>query len=304
MMQSIPANYLIGIIASLGTAVLFAITNVFYKKLDDRVSTLEIVATRAWVSLPFAAIFVLPLFNADGFVMTTEALLIHAFSMFVGIVIGDVLYFMSQSRIGVSRALPITASYPLMVYILAAVFVDELVLPSRVLGIFMVVGGVGLIAYDQNRQSQDVIDTDRRNILLGFAFALLTIVAWALSDVALQVGLVDIDPLDANFVRMALGSTFLLPALPYSKKRGTSLRNPKLLSTMLLLGILGYGLPMLLMTYAVDIVGATVNSVMLAAAPLIGAPMSIFYLKEKATISVVIGTLLAFVGVVLVILVL
>jgi len=60
---------------------------------------------------------------------------------------------------------------------------------------------------------------------------------------------------------------------------------------------------MLLMTFAVDIVGATVNSVMLAAAPLIGAPMSIFYLKERVTMSVVIGTLLAFFGVILVILI-
>jgi drug/metabolite transporter (DMT)-like permease len=303
-MQSVPANYLIGIIASLATAALFAITNVLYRKLDDRVSTLEIVATRAWVSLPFAAFFVLPMFNADGFVMTTEALLIQAFSMFVGIAIGDILYFMSQSRIGVSRALPITASYPLMVYVLAVVFVDELVLPSRVIGIFMVVVGVGLIAYDQNRESIDLFDADRRSVLLGLVFALLTIVAWALSDVSLQIGLVGVDPIDTNFVRMALGSAFLLPALPYSKKQGTSLKNPRLLSIILLLGILGYGLPMLLMTFAVDIVGATVNSVMLAAAPLIGAPMSIFYLKEKATISVVIGTLLAFAGVVLVILIL
>ncbi len=302
-MQSIPANYFIGIIASLATAALFAITNVLYRKLDDRVSTLEIVATRAWVSLPFAAIFVLPMFNADGFVMTTEALLIQAFSMFVGIAIGDVLYFMSQSRIGVSRALPITASYPLMVYVLAVVFVDELILPSRIIGIFMVVVGVGLIAYDQNRESVNLIDADRRTVLLGLVFALLTIVAWALSDVSLQIGLVGIDPIDTNFVRMALGSTFLLPALPYSKKRGTSLRDPRLLSIILLLGILGYGLPMLLMTFAVDIVGATVNSVMLAAAPLIGAPMSIFYLKERVTMSVVIGTLLAFFGVILVILI-
>ena len=118
-MQQIPADYFIGIMASVGTAALFAISSVFIRKIDDRVSTLEIVATRVWISLPLAALFLLPPFNPNGFVMTIDALIIHAFSMFVGMVIGDALYFASQSRIGVSRSLPIASSYPLMVYILA-----------------------------------------------------------------------------------------------------------------------------------------------------------------------------------------
>jgi len=53
----------------------------------------------------------------------------------------------------------------------------------------------------------------------------------------------------------------------------------------------------------VDFIGATVNSVILAAAPLVGTPISIAVLDEKAPRLIVAGTILAVLGVALVVLV-
>lgn len=289
-------------LASISTAALFAATNVVYKKLGDRISPLEIVITRSLISLPLAVVLILPPFNPDGINLTLDGFLFLAFSMVIGLVIGDLLYFESQERIGVSRAFPISASYPLLVYLLAALFLNEPVIPTRVLGAIMVILGVGLITRDQHKQAKNSIE-DREKIIIGVVLALITFVAWALSDVTLQVGLVDIDPLDANFIRIIIGVVVFLPAMPHSGRDSALRTDRKLLGIVLLTGFIGFGVTLVLFTYAVAFIGATVNSVILAASPLVSTPISIAVLDEKATGHAMAGTILAFLGVILVVLV-
>lgn len=302
-MQAISGVYVLGVMAAIATAVLFASTNVVYKKLGDRITTLEIVATRTFVSLPLAVILVLPPFNPDGIFLTVDGFIILALSMIIGLVIGDFLYFESQERIGVSRAFPIAASYPLLVYLLAAMFLEEPVYPSRVVGAIMVVVGVGLITHDQNVQAKNSLDEDRRKIIIGVAFALITFFAWAISDLTLQVGLQDIDPLDANFVRMLVATFIFLPVIPKSGGESQLRTDRRLLAIVLLTGFVGFGITLVLFTFAVAYIGATVNSVILAASPLVGTPLSIAVLDEEAPKLIIAGTLLAVFGVALVVLV-
>jgi drug/metabolite transporter (DMT)-like permease len=301
--QAISGVYVLGVLAAIATAVLFASTNVVYKKLGDRITTLEIVATRTFVSLPLAIILVLPLFNPDGIFLTFDGVIILAISMIIGLVIGDFLYFESQERIGVSRAFPIAASYPLLVYLLAAMFLEEPVYPIRVLGAIMVVVGVGLITHDQNIQAKNTLGEDRRKIIIGVAFALITFVAWAISDLTLQVGLQDIDPLDANFVRIIVATLIFLPAIPKSSGKSQLRTDRRLLAIVLLTGFVGFGITLVLFTFAVAYIGATVNSVILAASPLVGTPLSIAFLDEEAPKLIVAGTILAVLGVALVVLI-
>lgn len=295
--------YVLGVLASIATSILFASTNVVYKKLGDRITTLEIVATRTFVSLPLAVILVLPPFNPDGIFLTVEGVVILAISMIIGLVIGDFLYFESQERIGVSRAFPIAASYPLLVYLLAALFLAEPVYPLRVIGAIMVVVGVGLITHDQNIKAKNSLDEDKRKIIIGVLFALITFVAWALSDLTLQVGLQDIDPLDANFVRIIVATFIFLPAVSKSGGKSQLRTDRKLLAIVLLTGFVGFGVTLVLFTFAVSYIRATVNSVILAAGPLVGTPISIAVLHEEAPKLIVAGTVLAVLGVALVVIV-
>ncbi len=294
-------EYLLGVVAAFTGAILFAVTNIMYKKLSDRVSIVDIILTRAWISIPLAILLILPPFNPEGFVITQSGVIVLTFSMFVGMILGDTFYFMSQNRIGVSRAYPIASSYPLLVYLLAAMFLGEPVILSRVVGVILVVIGVGLIGFEQKRNDPKGDIGSKSVRMLGFILALLTIVTWSLSDVTLQVGLVDMDAIDANFVRILVGSLMITPGIIYRKETREWTRNRRLLTTLLITGFLGYGLTMLLMTIAVSYIGATVNSVILAAAPLISTPVSILFTDETTNMLLVIGTLLSFVGVVLVV---
>jgi transporter family protein len=62
------------------------------------------------------------------------------------LVIGDTLYFRSMDLAGVSWALPVASINPLWAVILAAVFVDEPLTWSLVLGALLVIGGVILVS--------------------------------------------------------------------------------------------------------------------------------------------------------------
>lgn len=281
--------------------ILFGLTNVVYKAHSKEVGVLEISNTRVWISLPLAALLVFIPIRATSFSMTIQAAIPLSISMIIGIVMGDAAYFMSQNRIGVSRAFPIAMSYPLLVYALAATYLSEPVLPFRVLGALLVVAGVGLIARTGGQRQEDPVVDNRRKAAVGIALALVTSVLWAVGEVVLQFGLTTVDAVDGYFVRMLAGSLFLLPTLPFSLSR---VRRPgrRLLVMLLVTGLIGMGFSMALGTFAVKYVGATVASIIVASAPLFTTPLSVFYLGEQVTKPVVVGTLMTFMGIVLVIL--
>lgn len=295
-------TYLIGVVAAVVAAFLFAATNVIYKKLDKKVSVLEIVATRMWVSLPLATILILPSFYQNGVELASTAVFVLFISVLTGMVIGDGCYFLSQVKIGVTKAYPIAMSYPLLVYMLAAIFLEEAVIISRILGAVMVVLGVSLVARIQERDVHSASENKSQIPLYGFILIMITIIAWAISDLTLQVGLGDVDPLGANFVRISFGSAILLPVGPYSMKRGSFLTDKRLLGIVIGTGLIGFTLPILLMTFSVDFIGATVTAIIMAASPMFGTPLAVIYLKERVTRSIGVGTLLIFIGVLLVVL--
>ena len=116
-MQLILEPYVLGVISALIVTLTFAVSNILYKKMSEDISVMDIMFTRMWVSLPVAYLFAVISSGSFTFTVPTAALFPLIFSMIIGLVIGDAMYFVSQERIGVSRAFPITMSYPLLVFI-------------------------------------------------------------------------------------------------------------------------------------------------------------------------------------------
>ncbi|MHA2143797.1 MAG: EamA family transporter, partial [Candidatus Thorarchaeota archaeon] len=202
-MQTGTEIYTIGVLSALGATLFFGVTNVIYKKLDKDISALNITFTRIWVSLLPAYFFAVISAGTIEFEVPPQSMLPLAISMILGIVAGDTVYFLSQERIGVARAFPIAMSYPLVVYLLAALFLDELVIIQRVVGAVLVVVGVAAIA--RTERSDDISATtlaDIRRKRIGVLLAFLTVCLWALSDVIFQFGLSSIGAAEANFFRM------------------------------------------------------------------------------------------------------
>ncbi|TFG30515.1 EamA family transporter, partial [Candidatus Thorarchaeota archaeon] len=291
-MQTSLGPYIIGILSALAATVLFGVTNVIYRKIDNEISVLDIAITRIWISLPLSFLFAATAIGSVNFAIPSEAVLPLGISMIIGIIIGDTMYFLSQERIGVARAFPITMSYPLVVYLMAAIILEEPVILQRIIGAFTVIIGVVFIA--RAKQSDMPNETQRwnaRDRRIGFALAFLTILAWAVGDIIFQVGLITTEAAEANFFRLLVASIILIPVFMISLRGNRKLPSRRISSIALIAGLFGIGFSLIGYSYAVKLVGATVTSILVASAPMITAPLSAVYLNEDVNKYVAFGTL-------------
>ncbi len=303
-MQLILEPYILGVISALLAMLFFAVTNIFYKKMSESISVMDIMFTRMWVSLPVAYLFAVAASGSITFTIPVESLFPLIFSMVIGIVIGDAMYFYSQERIGVARAFPISMSYPLLVYFLAALFLDEPVIPQRVLGALIVVTGVILIARAEQNETANSSRWSERDLRLGLILSFLVLLCWASSDVIFQYGLGGVPPAEANFYRMLAASLLLVPVFLFSLRGERTLPTKHATAVALAIGIVGLGLSLVVYSYAIKLVGATVTSLIVASAPMLTAPLSAIYLNEDVNRQVVVGTVLTIIGVLMVVIIL
>lgn len=304
-MQIASDSYILGILFALAATIFFGVTNVVYKRMSDDISVMDITFSRIWVSLPLSYLFAVMSAGSYQIVIPTEAMFPLAVSMILGIVLGDTMYFLSQERIGVTRAFPISMSYPLLVYLLTAYFLGEPVIIQRILGAIIVVVGVGLVARASQKESPNSLarwsDSDRN---IGLILAFLTLISWALSDAIFQFGLINVGAAEANFFRMIFASIVLVPFFLVSVRKGRPLPNRRVLVFASLAGLVGIGLSLIAYSYAVKFLGATITAVIIASAPIFTVPLSAIFLHEDVNRRVTIGTLMTILGIILVTLIL
>ena len=301
-MQISPDPYVIGVLCALAATILFAITNVIYRKIDNEISVLDIVITRIWVSLPLAYLFAVGTTGTIFVSVPPESMFLLTLSIIFGIVIGDTTYYFSQKRIGVARAFPIVMSYPLVVYLMAALFLDESIILQRMIGVIIVVLGVAMIA--RSEHADDNVQNERwtvRDRKIGFVFAFMTIIMWAASDVIFQFSVTSVGAAEANYFRILIASIIFVPIFIFSLRGGRRLPSRRISGIAMVTGLLGFGLSLIFYSYAIKLVGATITSVLTASAPVITAPLSIIYLREDVNKIVGIGTILTIIGILLVV---
>jgi len=120
-------------------------------------------------------------------------------STLCSMVIGDSLYFLAASRIGVARALPIASSFPLLTTLGAVVLLDEVLTLPLLLGSTMVVTAVALIGGERARDGG-------RNDVVGLLLAGLATCMWAGSGLFLGPALRLLDPIAGNMIRFSLAT--------------------------------------------------------------------------------------------------
>lgn len=293
--------YVFGVLSALAATVFFGATNIVYLRMSKDIGVMDIMFTRIWVSLPLAYVFAVGSLGTFDLTIPANAMLPLALSMVLGIMIGDGMYFLSQERIGVSRAFPIAMSYPLLVYLLTSLFLGEPVFLQRIIGAVIVVGGVGLIARAGQNDNQGESKWTKRDIQIGFILAISTALCWALSDAVFQFGLISVGAAESNFFRLLVASAILVPIFFISLKGSRKLPSSRTTGMALLTGLIGVGLSLIAFSYAVKFIGATVTAVVIAAAPVFTAPLSALYLGEDVNRHVILGTLLTIIGVFLVV---
>jgi len=290
----------IGILIGLFTSLLWAVSTNVYKSQSNEATPLAISALKMWAALAVMSVIVILPFRTTPFYMPLDSLIFLVLSVTIGLVIGDSIYLISQERIGVSYAYPIANTYPILTYIIAIFLVNETVLLSRFLGIIVAVIGIALISRAQaaNAESSGAMKFDA----LGIGVSFLAAICWASGTVLLQMGVTNIDPIDANFVRMLFGGAIFIPVFLGLVKRGMPLPTRKATKIVLAAGFLGMTIGSLLYTFTVKLIGAAIAALLGSMSPLFAVPISVFFLKEKFSPKSLVGAVLTVLGVMLVVL--
>lgn len=302
-----PELFLTGFIMGILGAALFGVSNVVYKSQSAEIQPLAINAFKMWIAFPVIAIVVLFFLYPTGFNVPLASIPFFAASIILGAGIGDLFYLTSQSRIGVSRAFPIAMTFPIITYSFSIFILNEPFLITRLVGAILAVFGISSITLEQARQETDSSKSTDSKLsirwdIIGVLLAICAALSWSTATVILQVGLIGADPIDANLIRIVIGSLFLLPLFFLARQRGMPMPTKRATKYVVIAGFFGMGLGSILYVNAVFFTGAAVTSVIAATAPLFALPFSIIFLKEKITPLILLGTILTVAGVWLVVL--
>ncbi|NHK31047.1 MAG: DMT family transporter [Asgard group archaeon] len=327
------SNYF-GELAAIAGAICFGVGNVIIKSQGNKIKPIAINAIR----LSFSAIFYFILIMATRKLGTTfslywkSALLIVGGTL-MGIIIGDVIFYLSQQLIGLSRAYPIALSYPLLTYLIGIIFSFESYNKFRIQGVILVILGVYLVSSSNENQLEKLTNDEynrtinpyssitsdeennkliwikkeekaKRNIILGILGSLTTAVCWTIGTIMMDQGLSEeISGLSANAFRMiCIAPVAMSVFLAGNRGKMKSKFSKKGIALVLLAGIIGNTLGSLLYIFALSFSEASTTAAITAASPLIATPLSVIFLKEKVSLLLILGTLLTMCGIWLIIL--
>lgn len=227
------------------------------------------------------------------FTIDLATIAVMGLSSVLVLALGDSLYFFGLKTIGVTKTVPITYSYSILVVLLSILVLGEEITSQIIFGTAAIILGVWLVAnkaLDRTRKSN--------SSLSGVLACLGTTVCWGFGVVLFKILLDNNDP----FVLTAGRMFFLLPTLAIlstishvgasSNRRWTKTQ----LTLALLSGLVALGVGDTLLYFGLDSANMNIVAPLTSTTPIFSAIIAILFLGEKVSIKVVIGTLLVTVG--------
>lgn len=294
----------VGAAAALGAAAFWALTNLILREQIGKLGGATAQTWRTAVStLVFIPIFLLLREPGDLAAIPGRTIGVLLVSVLLSMVIGDILQFTAVRRLGVSLSLPISSCYPIFTLIIAAIFLSEALTPRAIGGALLVIVGVILVALPRRALAEDgqvgqtaLTSGHWVGVACAFAAAICVAFATTLTRVAIE----DIDILAANLLRLPF-SAALCGVISTVERRQPPWRVERRgILPLCLAGLTGLASGLCYL-YAIKAVGASTTATLNAAGPIFGLFGAVVFLRERPTRRSVIGTLTAFVGIVLVV---
>lgn len=293
-----------GYFAALGTSILFALTSTMFTLAGRKVGAPVVNRTRLLLALLFISVlhtllFGLP-FPANG---TVESWFWFGVSGLIGLAIGDAFLFQSFVMVGPRLGMLMMALAPVLSLLFAAIFLQEVLSPQQVLGVFITVIGIGWVVTDRNESKR--IQIDKRVYFLGLACGFGAAVGQALGLVLAKVGLEGgMDPLSGLWIRIFVAGLIIWV---YTIFRGKALlgfrmlrEKPEAMKFMLVGAFAGPFIGVWLSLISVQTAPVGIASTLIALTPIFLLPISLWVFKDPLTFRSVVGTLIAIVGIALI----
>lgn len=295
----------LGELAAVGSALLWALNSVLVRPLAQRLPALRITAlqylasaacmlTAALLLGKLGLVFQIPLPQVLGLV----------FAALCGMGVGDTMYVRALSTAGVSLSYPVSqASYVLCTFALSLLLLAEPITMKTVAGAALLLAGVWALSRAASgspaRSDGGVVTAVRvRNGLIAAGFAGL---CWAATTTVLKLSITDIDLVAANSVRIPMVALALnaVAVGRYGAGLGPVTRVDR--RVIVLAGVVGMWCSSMLFVYAIDQAGAAKTAVLSSTSPLFASVLAVVFLKERLTAWVGVGTVLAVLGMVVVV---
>jgi uncharacterized membrane protein len=291
---------MIGEIAALIAALCWAASAVLYKRVLSNVGYLAANLVRSAFAVLFL-LFMLPMSQFQSSAITLGAFTLLVFAAFTNLVIGDTFYFFGLKKAGVSRAQPISSTYPLYAMFLAALFLNEALTYAVIIGTPLTVVGIIVVSWTRNKKNDG--DKNGEGSLKGVAASIVAALFWSVGLVSYKMALSmgSIDLIYATFIRTSATIPFLLLAV-IAGRETKQLRKLQKKDTIMLAvaGILALGLGGILLFVSLSLIAASRAIPLSSVSPLLSLLLASLYAGEKVTAKVVVGTVLIVMGVVLV----
>ena len=262
---------------------------------DKPTLTFNLVRSISVTLYSFLLLFVLGKWSSF-FAIDLATMAIMGTASILVLVVGDTLYLLGLKTIGVTKTVPITYSYSILVIFLSILFLGEEITSKIILGTTAIILGVWLVAnkaLDKNQESN--------SSMIGVLASLGTAICWGFGVVLFKLVLNNNDP----FVLTAGRMIFLLPTLAIlstisqvrksSRKRWTKNQ----LALALLSGLLALGIGDTLLYLGLRSTNINIVAPLTSTTPIFSAIIAILSLGEKVSRKTVIGTLLVTVGTIL-----
>ena len=294
---------ILGILAGVGSAALWAVTSSLMAASAPRVDTLSMNAIRyIWGTI--AVLMLAAIGNSLGYIrfMEIEIVLALIISSVIGLVIGDSVYVGALRRLGLTRAFTVSLGvFIVLTYLLAIFWVDEKVTLWAAGGTVLVLIGVYSVANLNKEGHTQEINPLKNESKRGWGLLLLASLLWAIATVWLRDAANGEDVLAVAALRVPAAGVVLMGLATISqrsdlRRRAISKRDH---SILFFAGILGAGAATILFIFAIQEVGAGRAAVTTAIAPIFAVFLGVVFLKEKLNKKILIGVLVASAGIIL-----
>ena len=293
-----------GAAVALATAIFAASTSLILRREIAQLGGATAQTWRATVStLIFAIAFFFLRDLRDLFDLPSRAVAILLASVLLNMVLGDLFQFAAITRLGISLAMPIASSYPLVTLLIATATLGEIPTIREALGTVLVIGGVILVALPRRAlNGASTAHPESRPAAghwAGVALALASALCIAGATVLTRIALRDLDLIAANMLRLPFGAV-LCGCIAIAQRRLPWRVQRHNILPLCLSGLTGLGSSVCFLI-AITLVGASTTATLNAAAPIFGLLGAVIFLGERPTTRNIVGTLIAFAGVTLVV---
>jgi drug/metabolite transporter (DMT)-like permease len=298
----------IGELAALGTSLCFSLSSVVFTFSSREIGSILVNRTRLLIAI-LLVMLLHTLIYGQPFPVNAgnERWFWLGLSGFVGLALGDGFLFQAFILIGPRLSMLMMALAPVLGAIMAWIFLGESLSLIEIVGILITVGGILIVVAERRGDSSaedKTVSTDKRRYVLGLLCGLGGGLGQAGGLILSKLGLVGGFPaLSGNLIRLIVAGIIIWVIAIANRQLISSYRSlrthPRALLFLTGGTVLGPVLGVWLSLLAVQNTNIGVASTLSSLMPIFLIPISYFVYGERVTKQAIFGTVVAFVGMVL-----